>query len=239
MRARVVEMERQKGFGKAVVPSGATLIFDVSCLVGGIPEVGAELEIELGVARAGGPKITRAEIVTWWEATTVPCLCLRRSEVSEAELLYLDGPYGHFRTYQPVPEGAAVRTGATGQLVLEHKRGAADCYDARVLGWSAGDIEAASRDQLLSSLHDSIVRTWDAWESVDRPHTADDLAHLQEEIALGLELGLDVDRLLTVTDYQLEDPDDPGPRPNLRPRRHAKAKAKRIPTRKIPAKPTR
>jgi hypothetical protein len=204
MRARVVEMESEKGFGRAQLASGETLTFDVSVSVLGVPEVGAELEVEVGPARLGGLKITRAEIIpTWDKGTTLPCLCLRRVDEAYAELLYSNGRQA-LRTIQPLPDGARVDTGVTGQLVLQRKRGATNFFQTRIAGWSIVAIDASSLQQLLGAYRDVLVDEWEAWQDVDGNHTARALAELRTDLFVGADLGLDIDALLTVTDFPLE-----------------------------------
>jgi hypothetical protein len=204
MRARVVEMQSEKGFGRAQLASGETLSFDVSVSVLGVPEVGAELEVEVGPARLGGLKITRAEIIpTWDKGTTLPCLCLRRLDEAHAELLYSNGRQA-MRAIQPLPDGASVHTGVTGQLILERKRGATNFFETRIAGWSIAAIDASSLQQLLSAYRDVLVDEWEAWEDVDGDHTARALEELRTDLFVGADLGLDIDALLTVTDFPLE-----------------------------------
>ena len=203
MRARVVEMQREKGFGRAQLASGETLSFDVSVSVHGVPEVGAELEVEIGPARLGGLKITRAEIIPTWETSTVPCLCLRRVDEAHVVLLYLYGRQA-MRTSQPLPDAEDVRTGVTGQLVLERKRGATNFFAWRIVGWSIAAIEAATLQQLLTAYRELLVEEWETWEDVDGKHTAHALEELKTDLFVGADLGLDVDALLTVTAFPLE-----------------------------------
>jgi len=203
MRARVVEMEPEKGFGKALLASGETLTFDISVSILGVPVVGAELEVAVGPSRVGGLKITRAEIIPSWEATTIPCICLRQRDRNRAELLYVGGRQA-FRTVEPAPNGARVGTGTSGQLVLERKRGASNFFETRVVGWSPGEIETASKQQLLSAYRELLVDAWETWEDVDGSHTANDLEELKADLFTGLDLGLDIDDLLTITDYPLD-----------------------------------
>ena len=118
MRARVIEMEPEKGFGRALLASGETLPFDVTVSVLGVPVVGAELEVDIGPARTGGLKIKRAEIIPTWEPTTLPCLCLRRVVERGAELLYFDSQA--CRVFQPVPDGVPVHAGTTGHRAGYH-----------------------------------------------------------------------------------------------------------------------
>jgi hypothetical protein len=209
MRARVVEIEPEKGFGKALLASGETLTFDVAVSVLGVPVVGAELEIEVGPSRAGGLRVTRAEIIPWWEPTTLPCICLRERGGSRAELLYIDKRSSSsssqaFRTDQPMPTDGRSNVGTCGQLVLERKRGAANFFETRVVGWSVAEVDAATRLNLLSAYRELLVEAWETWEDADGSHTAEDLEALKADLFAGLDLGLDVDDLLTITDYPIE-----------------------------------
>jgi len=196
-------MQSEKGFGLAQLASGETLTFDVSVSVLGVPEVGAELEVEIGPARLGGLKITRAEIIPTWETSIVPCLCLCRVDEDHAGLLYLYGRQA-MRTLQPLPDAADVRTGVAGHLVLERKRGATNFFEWRVVGWSVAAIDAATLQQLLTAYRQLLVEEWEAWEDVDGVHTARALEELKTDLFVGADLGLDIDALLTVTAFPLE-----------------------------------
>lgn len=208
MRARVVEMDVEKGFGRAQLSSGETLVFDVSVSVFGVPEVGADLEVNVGPSRLGGLKITRAEILPTWEATTLPCLCLGGDEATGADLLYFNGRHA-YRTAQPLEEGERVAAGTTGQLVVERKRGAVNFFEWRVTGLSVTALDASEVQQLLAGYRELLVAQWESWEDVDSEHTASALEQLRTDVFIGLDLGLDVEALLTITAFPLE---SPGPR---------------------------
>ena len=95
-------------------------------------------------------------------------------------------------------------TGTSGQLVLERKRGASNFFETRVASWSPREIETTSREELLSAYRELLVDAWETWEGVDGSHTAEDLDVLKAALFTGLDLGLDVDDLLTITDYPLD-----------------------------------
>ncbi|WP_394834897.1 hypothetical protein LVJ94_51205 [Pendulispora rubella] len=49
-----------------------------------------------------------------------------------------------------------------------------------------------------------VVEAWETWEDVDGRHTAHELERLSDDLFTALDLGLDVDALLTITDYPIE-----------------------------------
>jgi hypothetical protein len=209
MRARVIEMDTQKGLGKALLASGETLPFDVAVSVLGVPVVGAELEVDIGPSRLGGLKVTRVEIIPSWESTTTPCLYLRECDGNSEELLYMDGRQAFRATIaipKPLPPDERPRVGTSGQLVLERKRGAENFFEKRVVGWSIGEIDAASRLRLLAAYRDLLADAWETWEDADSLHTSEQLRRLKTDLFVGLDLGLDVDELLTITDYPIDPP---------------------------------
>lgn len=59
MRAIVIELDPTRGFGLVQLPDGTSATVDASACSPGIPPVGSEVEVEIGVGYKGRKKITR------------------------------------------------------------------------------------------------------------------------------------------------------------------------------------
>lgn len=202
MRARVVEMNLESGFGKATLESGETLSFDVSVSRLGIPEVGAEMDVETGPSGLGGLRITRAEIIPTWEAIELPTICIRIGDDSHATFLSSGGSE---TVLALSPEYGHLAIGSTGLLRVEKKRGAQTFTERRIAGWIPQAPDESLRKELLNTLHTFVRETWAEWEDPDFPHTQFYRDYLQELVFVAHDLGLDVEPFLTIHDYPVDE----------------------------------
>ncbi len=70
--------------------------------------------------------------------------------------------------------------------------------------WWPEQIDAAAKSQLLRAFRECLVDDWEQWDEVDGCHCAEHRADLRRDLYLGVDLGLDVEDLLTIRDYPEE-----------------------------------
>jgi hypothetical protein len=202
VNARVVEMEKQKGWGKAELEDGRVLNFDVTVSKLGVPVVGAAVEVEVGPSRMGGEKIVTLEILPWWEPTTLPFLFLEQMQDGVADLIYArEGQL--IRETEPLSKssGPEMGLGEMGLLVLELKRGSATFTETRVVKWWREEVDAGHKSYLLRLFKKLVVEEWEDWNHPDGCHCDDHRRSLQRDLYLGIDLGIELSRFLSIRDY--------------------------------------
>lgn len=214
MKARVIEMEPTRGWGRAQLEDGRVLPFDVMASAPHLPAVGIEAVVELGPSRLGGEKITRLVPVSQWKNDHLFSVFLRPCSETEAELFVVDtlskSPHTGkaetrcVRVKVPSPSVSQLEPGSGCVVEVEVDTSAQNNSPWKVRGWRAAPIPGDSEVLLRKAFFEQVVQEWESWNDPDGCHCADCRRLLSETVFLGVDLGLAVKKYLEIRDYPVE-----------------------------------
>jgi hypothetical protein len=153
MKARLIEFSREQGFGRVALPDGAALSFDCGVCPGGVPEVGAEVEIEVATGPRG-PRVRRLSPIPTGATTSRQGLLARWGDPASCVCFDPDSrtPVEIYFRASSWPSGVIPRHGAPVLCLVP-----ADHYSLAPGGWQ-GNAARSVEPIDLSSIPEDVLK---------------------------------------------------------------------------------